>query len=431
MNRQTLVFQGPCFSRSGYGDHCRDLLKSLKELDRYDITLVPMRWGNTPLNDSDPTTEFGKWMLERVLKQPLTQKPDVFIQVSVANEFNPIGHYNIGITAGVETNIIPKDFIDGSNKMDLILVPSEFTKGIMLNTKYQEKNNQSGQIVAEHNITKPVEVLFEGVDLGVFLPKPSYTADILKEVDTPFNFLIVGHWLKGELGQDRKDIGMAVKTISTVFNYLPDDKKPGIIIKTSQAGFSVIDREQIIEKINASLGAVKPVPIYFIHGDLTEEEMAQLYNHPKVKAMVSFTKGEGYGRPLAEFALSGKPILVSKWSGLMDFLPEENVIYLEGSLNNVHESASDGKFILKEAKWFTVNYSDAANKLFDVFNNYDSYLTKSKGLTKHISENFSLDKMTKVFDGILTKYVKEQPKMVPLNLPKLKKIELPKLNKVE
>jgi glycosyltransferase involved in cell wall biosynthesis len=353
------------------------------------------------------------------------------MQVSVANEFNPIGHYNIGITAGVETNIIPKDFIDGSNKMDLILVPSEFTKGIMLNTKYQEKNNQSGQIVAEHNITKPVEVLFEGVDLGVFLPKPSYTTDILKDIETPFNFLIVGHWLKGELGQDRKDIGMVIKTISTVFNYLPNDKKPGIIIKTSQAGFSVIDREQIIEKINASLGTVKPVPIYFIHGDLTEGEISQLYNHPKVKAMVSFTKGEGYGRPLAEFALSGKPIIVSKWSGLVDFLPEDKVVYLDGKLDNVHESASDGKFILKEAKWFTVNYSDAANKIYSVFNEYDTYLSKSKGLSKYISDNFSLDKMTEVFDGILTKYVKEQPKMVPLNLPKLNKIELPKLQKVE
>ena len=237
--------------------------------------------------------------------------------------------------------------------------------------------------------------------------------------------------MRGDLGQDRKDIGMTLKTINTVFKYLPEDKRPGIIIKTSQAGFSVMDRETIIQKIQSVVGNISNIPIHFIHGDLTEEEMGQLYNHPKVKAMVSFTKGEGYGRPLAEFALSGKPIIVSEWSGHTDFLPKDNTVYLSGTLTEVHESAADGQFILKEGKWFTVNYSDAANKLFDVFNNYETYLSKSKPLTKHISENFSLDKMGEEFTRLMETYVKEQPKLVPLNLPKLNKIQLPKLQKVE
>ena len=53
---------------------------------------------------------------------------------------------------------------------------------------------------------------------------------------------------------------------------------------------------------------------------MTDEEMNSLYNHPKVKAMVSFTKGEGFGRPLAEFGTTGKPIIASNWSGHLDFL---------------------------------------------------------------------------------------------------------------
>jgi glycosyltransferase involved in cell wall biosynthesis len=426
MNKQTLVFQGPLFCRAGYGSHGRDLLRSLKQLDKYDIKIVPLRWGNTPQNYSDDV-EFTNWMLERVVTK-LDKKPDIFIQLSVANEFKPIGEYNIGITAGVETNIIPKDFIDGSNKMDLIIVPSNFTKQIMEKVVYQEKNNQTGQIVAEHRITKPIEVLFEGVDTSLFnkLDKPT---SILSDVETSFNFLIVGHWLRGDLGEDRKDIGMSIKTISTVFKYLPKEKRPGIIIKTSQAGFSVMDREYIIEKIHNILGTID-VPIYFVHGDLSESEMNELYNSDKVKVMVSFTKGEGYGRPLSEFAVTGKPVIVSDWSGQTDFLPKEYTVYLSGEVKNVHESAVDGKFILKEAKWFTVNYSDAANKIYSVFNEYDTYLSKSKGLTKHINENFSLNKMTEVFDDILLKYVKKNPTILPLNLPKLNKVELPKLQKV-
>jgi glycosyltransferase involved in cell wall biosynthesis len=423
MDKELLVFQGPAFTRSGYGDHCRDLLKSLRAMDRFDIKIIPLRWGNTPQNQVDPTTEFGQWMLQRVIPRPEV-KPDVFIQVSVANEFQPIGNYNIGITAGVETTIVPKEFVEGANRMDLILVPSNFTKTSLVGTVYQEKNNQTGQIVREFKVTKPVEVLMEGVDLSVFLDYKKTEIDILEGVETDFNFLVVGHWLKGVLGQDRKDIGMAIKTFSTVFESLPKNQQPGLIVKTSSAGFSVMDREQICEKIDTitnSFGEKCP-PIYLLHGDLSENELANLYHHDKVKGMISFTKGEGYGRPLAEFALTGKPIIVSKWSGLTDFLPEENTVYLEGDLKNVHESAADN-FLLKESQWFTVNYSKAANAIFDVHKNYKQYSEKSKGLKQNIIKNFSLEKMNEIFMDMVKTYVKEKPKVVPFKLPKLEKIQ--------
>lgn len=429
MNKPTLVFQGPIFTRSGYGDHCRDLIKSLYKMDKFDIKLIPLRWGNTPQNQVDPSTEFGQKMLSQVIGQ-IDVQPDVFIQVSVANEFEPKGKFNIGITAGVETTICPKDFIDGSNKMDLIIVPSNFTKGNVGGTVYQQKNQETGQIVGEIRTTKPIEVLFEGVDTEVF--SKGNGKDILKNVKEDFNFLIVGHWLKGSLGQDRKDIGMAIKTFASVFQYLPKDKRPGLIIKTSHAGFSVMDREatrQKIEDVLKPLGDNIP-SIYFIHGDLEESDMANLYHHPKVKAMISFTKGEGYGRPMAEFTLTGKPIIASGWSGQLDFLPKEYAVLLEGQLTQVDESAAD-KFIMKEAQWFTVNYSNAANKIYDVYKKYDEYLKQSAGLKENTLKNFTLEKMNERFEEILNNYVKEQPKIVPFQLPKLNKnIQIPKLNKV-
>lgn len=421
MNKQTLVFQGPVFTRSGYGDHSRDLLKSLKMMDKFDVKIIPLRWGNTPQNQADPSTEFGRWMLERVITQ-ITQKPDVFMQVSVANEFQPTGHYNIGVTAGVETTIIPKDFIDGVNRMDLTLVPSKFTKDVLVGTVYQQKDKNSGQIVGEFRVAKPVEVLFEGVDTNIFSNQIK-NFDVLSEVHTEFNFLTVGHWLKGNLGQDRKDIGMVIKTFATVFQNIPKGKQPGLIVKTSSAGFSVMDRENMrdkIEEITKTFGETCP-PIYLIHGDMSESEISSLYHHPKIKAMVSFTKGEGYGRPLAEFTLSGKPILVSGWSGHLDFLPIENTVLLEGSLTPIDESAVD-TFILKEAQWFSVNYSNAANVMYDVFNNYKTYSEKSKGLIKNTLQNFTLERMNEVFESILKLNVKEQPKIVPIKLPKLQKL---------
>ena len=48
--------------------------------------------------------------------------------------------------------------------------------------------------------------------------------------------------------------------------------------------------------------------IYILDGDFTNEEMNSIYNHPQVKAHVSFTHGEGFGRPLLEACISGKPL---------------------------------------------------------------------------------------------------------------------------
>jgi len=438
MSKPLLVYQAPVFTRSGYGDHARDVLKSFYDLDRYDIKIVPTRWGTTPQNQADPTSEFGKWMLSNIVTQ-VNRKPDVFVQMSVANEFEPKGNFNIGITAGVETTVLPKEFIDGGNKMDLILVPSQFTKSLFEKTQFQEQDKQTKQVIRVFKNEKPVEVLFEGVDIETYVNYPKSDVDILDGIESDFNFLFVGHWLKGNLGQDRKDIGMLIKTFSTIFKYLPKEKRPGLVLKTSSAGFSVIDRENMREKIESIIKDLKDVPpIYLLHGDLKDEEMAQLYNHPKVKAMLSFTKGEGYGRPLAEFATTGKPIIVSKWSGLVDFLPPENTVFLDGQLTDVHQSAAD-KFLLKESKWFTVNYSDAANKIYQVFNDYNNHLKKSAGLKTNIVNNFTMEKMTEELGKIMDKHSSSMPVQKPFQLPKLKKqesgitpptLKLPKLNKL-
>ena len=229
MSKPILVFQAPIATRSGYGDHSRDILKSLFDLDRYDIKVVPTRWGNTPQDQINPQTEFGKKILQSLATQ-VDRQPDIFIQVSVANEFRKVGKYNIGITAGVETTIAPQEFIQGSNQMDLIITPSQFTKEVLVKTSYDQVDKNTKQKIGQLKLEKPVEVLFEGVDIEVFNGKSSKS--ILDSVDTDFNFLFVGHWLAGDLGHDRKDVGMVIKTFCTVFKDLPKKQQPGLILKT-------------------------------------------------------------------------------------------------------------------------------------------------------------------------------------------------------
>ena len=419
MSKPLLLFQAPIATRSGYGDHSRDILKSIFDLDRYDVKIVPTRWGNTPQDQIDPQTEFGQKILSNIVTQ-LDRQPDIFIQVSVANEFKKVGKYNIGITAGVETTIAPQEFIQGGNQMDLIITPSEFTKDVLVKTSYNQVDRNTQQKIGELKLERPVEVLFEGVDIDVFDGKSS--TSVLDDVDTKFNYLFVGHWLAGDLGQDRKDVGMMIKTFCTVFKDLPKKDQPGLILKTSQAGFSVMERESISDKIKQVTNQFgeKCPPIHLVFGDLTQTELNSLYNDEKVKAFLMFTKGEGYGRPLAEFASTGKPILVSNWSGHVDFLPKEHTVFLEGELTQVHQTAAN-KFLLAESKWFTVDYSKAAAKIFDVYKNYKKYLKSSEGLKTNIVKNFNLSKQTEVLKGIFDKYVKVQTK-VELKLPEIKKL---------
>ena len=420
MSKPLLIYQAPVATRSGYGDHARDILKSIFEYDKFDVITIPTRWGNTPQNQINPQTEFGQKLLGTVGKQ-ITKQAEVHIQMTVPNEFQKKGKFSIGITAGIESTLAPKDWIDGCNRMDLIIVPTEFSKKVLEGTVYDEKNKETGQVIRQFKITKPIVVLHEGVELSTYL-KPKVDVDVLEGIDSDWNYLFTGHWLKGDLGKDRKDVGMMIKTFCTVFKNTPKKKQPGLILKTSSAGFSVMDREHISQKIKEiakEFGDNCP-PIHLLFGDLTDEQMASLYHHPKVKAMISFTKGEGYGRPLCEFTLTGKPILVSKWSGHIDFLPEKHTEFLEGGLEEIHQSVAD-QFLLKEAKWFQVNYSYAASILEKVFKNYKTHLTKSKGLVDNTKKNFSLQAMHDKFKVIMDEYVK-LPEFVTLKLPEIKKL---------
>ena len=418
IKKPLLVVQGPVATRSGYGDHSRDLVRSLISLDKYDIRIVSLRWGNTPMNALNPNNESDKQIIDRI-GLPIERKPDVFIQISVPNEFEGKGTYNIGITAGIETTACPVDWIHGCNKMDLIIVPSIFSKEVLAKTSYVEKNNQTGQVINTFKITKPIEVLFEGFNNTTFGADVVPHITQLDSIKEDFAFLITGHWLQGELGHDRKDIGMTIKSFCHAFGN--EKTKPALVLKTSSAGFSVRDREDMagrIESLTKEFGNKCP-SIYLLHGEFTEDEMHGLYEHPKVKAIVSFTHGEGFGRPLLEFSLTGKPVIASNWSGHLDFL-KEGAVLLDGELKDVDASAQN-QFILQGSKWFYVNYSNAINKLKDIYKNYDKYKTESKKLGKHNRENFSLEKMTKGFDTILTQYVPTIKQFIPLNLPILNK----------
>ena len=419
--KPTFVISSPFDTYSGYGARARDVIKAIIATDKYNVKLLSQRWGSTPFGFCEDNPEFAN-LLDLVIPT-LTEQPDIWAQITVPNEFQNLGKYNIGFTAGMETTMVHGTWVEGMNRMDVNFVSSEHSKKVFLNSVFEKQDNHR-KVIGETRIEKPIEVLFEGVDLDVY--KPTNEIFDLSEVKESFAYLSVGHWMQGDMGEDRKNIGLLIKAFFETFKN--KSKKPALILKTSSAGSSYMDRDSILKKIQMIRNSVKSknLPnVYLLHGEFTNKEINTIYNHPKIKAMVSLTKGEGFGRPLLEFSTAKKLIIVSGFSGHMDFMKPDSSVIIGGALKNVHPSAVVENMILPESQWFSPDHGQIGQALRDVFDNFKKYKDFGKKQAYHSISNFSWNMMKDLLDSRLTELIPDFPKQVELKLPKL---NLPTLN---
>lgn len=426
MIKPKVVIYAPVESYSGYGASARDKCKLLYELygKEWDIKIIPCGWGTTPLTfiEDHPEWEFLK---ELFLEGNLTYQPDLMFWITIPSEVKPIGKWNCLFTAGIETNICAPSWIEGVNRMDLTIVPSQHSKTVFENSMFQKQDKNTQQIVGETKLEKPVEVLFEGFNDKIYnttnIAKDSSIISTLDDIEEDFAFLFAGMWLPGSFQNDRKNVSGLIKVFLEVFKN--KKKKPALILKTSSGTASIMDRDSILSKIDSIRNSVdtKNLPnIYLLHGDLTDQEMNTLYNHKKIKAMVNLTKGEGFGRPLLEFTQSKKPIIASAWGGQIDFLKSDITSLVGGQLEKVDPTAQIKDMIIDGSAWFQFNYNEAGTILRDYFENYKNFEGNGKRLAYHCKNNFSLDKMKEKLKQIIDDNAKLPYR---LKLPELQKVD--------
>lgn len=427
------VVSAPPDTYSGYGARARDFIKALYELkkDEWDIKVLSQRWGNCPWGFLQDNKEEWGWIEPLTIYQ-LQQQPEYWFQITIPSEFQAVGKtFSCGVTAGIETTVCDPSWIEGLNRMNLTLVSSNHAKKVFVDCTFNIQD-QAGNTLKQVRLEKPVEVFFEGLDLAKYYFKPELEktelVTALDNIKEDFCYLTVGHWLQGDMGHDRKNIGYTVKTFLEAFKNKKD--RPALILKTSLGGASILDRDEIYNRLDQIRKTIKgDLPnVYLLHGELEDSDMNDLYNHPKVKAMVSLTKGEGYGRPLLEFTQAKKIIIASGWSGHLDFLSPEFSYLLTGELHQLHPSSVVDKMLIKEASWFQPDFVHLGKAWKQVYEEYKKFEVPAKRQAHKAREEFSYDAMKKLLGDIIeTKFIKT----VPLKLPTLKKIELPKLQKVE
>ena len=294
MSKPRFVISSPFDTYSGYGARSRDIIKAIIATGKYKVELLSQKWGETSWGFCGDHPDWRFLLNHLATPDWQKSKPDLWMQITIPNEFQPVGKYSIGLTAGIEATACKAEWIQGLNRMDLNLVSSNFAKETFKAMVYDRKDNRTNQVVEQIKLSKPIEVLFEGANLDVWKSiKSSEIKEInLDSIKEEFCFLCVGHWMQGDLGHDRKNIGVTIRNFFEAFKNKVG-KKPALILKSSVGTASYMSRDEILDRIKGirdSLGVTNLPNIYLLNGEFNDESLNELYNHPKVKAMYCITK---------------------------------------------------------------------------------------------------------------------------------------------
>lgn len=388
---KTVLLRAPVLTLSGYGVHARQVAKWLfdqEEKLNLDITTELLNWGHTGWI-VDPEAEDG--LAGRILQASGNSKQfyDITIQLQLPNEWNPmLGACNIGITAGVETDRCNPSWIDSINQMDLVVVPSEFTK-------------QS--FMSSGNVTTDIVVIPEAfMNAATEESKP-----IQLDLPTKFNFLVFGQITGNTPDNDRKNLAYTIKWLSEALANRPD---VGVVVKSNIVRNTKLDRMACANMFAKLVEEVKQGPgpqFYLLHGNMKDEEVVSLYKHPSMKALISLTHGEGYGLPLLEAAACGLPVMATNWSGHLEFLKYGKFLPIEYKLSPIHESRVDNQIFIPGAMWAYPLEQDFKRKVLKFVDSPDLPKQWAKELQTKILELFSQqtisNQYSKHLDSILTK----------------------------
>lgn len=383
-----VVIRAPLLSKSGYGEHSRQIFKYLLTKPGIEIITQIVPWGITPWGVAD--SSFGG-LAPEVMKRSVSNENDKFdvsIQVQLPNEWDSsLANFNIGVTAGVETDRCnPMWTSVHCTKMDMVIVPSEHAKNTL---------EDSGTT---------------GTDIHV-VPE-SYFPELTKahneinlDVSTSFNFLTVGVLTGMSPETDRKNLFYLLKWFVEAFK---DDKSVGLIVKTNQGRETTIDKvktKRMLSHVLKELGSPENPKVYLLHGDMSRSEMNDLYKSKNVKALLSITRGEGFGLPLLEAAVAGLPVIATDWSAHTEFLNKGRWLKVDYSLKSIAKQKIDNQIFVPGAQWAEAS-EDSFKKTVKKFRK--SYVTPttwaqelSETLKEEYSEKTIFKKYEEVIGGIL------------------------------
>lgn len=378
-----VLLRAPLLTTSGYGVHSRQIFEAIESIPGIDLEVECLNWGKTPWLLNQETNEglIGRIMAR---SKKITPPYDLSIQVQLPDEWNTeLAKKNIGVSAFVETDRCNPSWLSACNKMDAIVVPSNFTKSVV---------KRSGII------TTSLHVIPEW--FNQYIINDNLKIDDKINLKTENNFLILGQLCATNADDDRKNI---FKTIKWIVDNFKNREDVGIVIKTNMGTNTKIDKkitQNILSQMKSHFEKSK-VKIYLIHGTMSDKEIAALYRHEKIKCLVSATRGEGYGLPLIEAAASGMPVIATNWSGHLDFLSKVDFLPVDYDLKEINESRVDNRIFFPGFRWAEPKEESFKNALNKVVKDFQT-LKKSAEKQKNVIINeFSKENIINVYKELI------------------------------
>lgn len=402
MKKIKILVRGPALSASGYGEHCRFLLRSLQKSEVLDIYLDNVNWGQLGYQPQETKERREIYNLINKTKQLFARNEanfDASVQVSIPNEFIKIARFNIGVTAGIEVDKISPSWIEKCNEMDKVITISEHSKNGFEKTVAEMQNPNTGQIT-EHRVTTPVSV--------VPYPVPDLnTEKIDLNLSTSFNFVVFALW--GE----RKNLQ---NTIQWFLEEFKNDEDVGLVIKTAIRSGCTVDKqitEDMLRQVSKPF-AEKKCKIYLLHGRLTDQERNSLLLDDSIKSYITISHGEGFGLPIFEAACNGVPVISPNWGGQCDFL-NHSIEDNKGKIKNkslfskvdydlapVSKSAVWEKVIEEGSRWCYPKRRSYREKLRETYKNYGMKKATAKKLQDILLDKYESEKIHSLFLSEIT-----------------------------
>ena len=371
MSRKILV-RGPALSRSGYGEHCRSVLRALRSDDRNDVYLLNVGWGASGwLFEENEERDWIDSTIMKTAKKVQTGELDfdLSIQVQLPTEWQPLCEKNIGITAGVETTQAPQSWVEACEQMDHIVVPSQHSKDCF------------------------TETLAEKIEVINFPARQARSKKIDLNVSSDFNFLTVAQW------NPRKNVEQ------TIFSFVQEfqNEDVGLILKLGIQGGTEIDREHVktrLQDLLAELPQDRKCKVHLLHGTLSDEEMVSLYKNKNISAYVTTSHGEGYGLPIFEAAQHGVPVIAPNWGGIKEF-SNNSIVEIDYEEKNLEKHHSWEGVLEETSSWCFPVTNSVLCQMREVYNNLSKYNKQAKSLQNHIQDNFTEQQINLCYNNVI------------------------------